>query len=196
MEWNDGMENGMEQWTYTVALTGVTGAAQARLNYLSHRRSFMSNYGIAHRAPSCFYILAYAWCRCWLIIGGSVIIVLQSETLERKTKVSKEKQGSGFTRLWYSLGRQTWMCLMAKISARSSVSSLWSLSVHLDPPSLLGLITLVAAFLNSSKCGSYAWYCSLSLGTMSSDHDIMHDTRQRRILTTCTGLAHTASAVR
>ena len=27
MEWNDGMENGMEQWTYTVAGTHVTGPA-------------------------------------------------------------------------------------------------------------------------------------------------------------------------
>ena len=62
---------------------------------------------------------------------------------------------------------------MAEISARSSVSSLQSLSVHLDPRSLVGLITLVAAFLNSSKRGSYAWYCSWSLGTPSSDCDIM-----------------------
>ena len=63
------------------------------------------------------------------------------------------------------------MCLMAEISARSSVSSLQSLSVHLDPWSLLRLTTLVAPF--SSKCGSYAWYCSWSPGTPSSDLDIM-----------------------
>ena len=37
------------------------------------------------------------------------------------------------------------MCLMAEMSARSSVSSLRSLSVHLDPRSFLGLTTLVAA---------------------------------------------------
>ena len=40
------------------------------------------------------------------------------------------------------------MHLMAEISAQSSASSLWSLSVHLDPRSLLGFMTLVAAFLN------------------------------------------------
>ena len=57
-------------------------------------------------------------------------------------------------------------CLMAEISAQSSVSSLQSLYVHLDPRSLLGLTILVAAFLNSSsEYGSYAWYCSKSLGT-------------------------------
>ena len=38
-----------------------------------------------------------------------------------------------------------------EISVQSSVSSLWSLSVHLDPRLLVGLTTLVAAFLNSSK---------------------------------------------
>ena len=68
--------------------------------------------------------------------------------------------------------KKTWTCLMAEISAQSSVSSLWSLSVHLDPRSLLGLTNLVAAFLNSSKHGSYAWYCSWSPETPSSDHDI------------------------
>ena len=62
---------------------------------------------------------------------------------------------------------------MAETSASSSVSLLWSLSVHLYPRSLLGLTTLVKVFLNSSKCGSYAWYCSWSLGTMGSDRDIM-----------------------
>ena len=44
---------------------------------------------------------------------------------------------------------------MAKISARSSVSLLRSSSVYHDPRSLLGLTTLVAAFLNSGKRGSY-----------------------------------------
>ena len=65
------------------------------------------------------------------------------------------------------------MCLMAEISAQSSVSLLQSLSVHLDPRSLLGLTTLVTAFLNSSKRGSYVWYCSWSPGTPSSDRDVM-----------------------
>ena len=62
---------------------------------------------------------------------------------------------------------------MAEISAWSSVSSLWSSSVQLDPRSLLGLTTLVAPFLNSSKRGSYAWYYSWSLGTSSFYCDIM-----------------------
>ena len=31
MEWNDGMENGTEQWTYKLQLTRVTGTAQSRL---------------------------------------------------------------------------------------------------------------------------------------------------------------------
>ena len=48
------------------------------------------------------------------------------------------------------------MCLMAEISARSSVSSLQSLSVHLDRWSLLGLTTLVVAILNGSKHGTVA----------------------------------------
>ena len=62
---------------------------------------------------------------------------------------------------------------MAEISARFSVSLLWSLSVHLDPRSLLILTNLVAAFLNCSKHGFYAWYCGWSPGTPSSDRDIM-----------------------
>ena len=62
-------------------------------------------------------------------------------------------------------------------------------SVHLDPRSLLGLTTLVAAFLSSSKRGSYAWYKGWSPGTLSSDRDIA-------MLATCTGVSHTASAVR
>ena len=39
--------------------------------------------------------------------------------------------------------------MKAEISAQSSVFSLPSLSVHLDPQSLLGLTNLVAAFLDS-----------------------------------------------
>ena len=42
--------------------------------------------------------------------------------------------------------------VMAEISARLSVSSLRSLSVHFDPRSLQGLTTLVAVFLNSTTC--------------------------------------------
>ena len=84
---------------------------------------------------------------------------------------------------------------MAEICAQSSVSLLRSLSVHLDPQSLVGLTTLVKVFLNSSKCGSYAWYCSWSLGTMSSDYDIMIPDMQGRMLATSLGIVHTASAV-
>ena len=43
----------------------------------------------------------------------------------------------------YSLCRQIWLCLMAKISAHSSVSLLRSLSVRLNAWSLLGLTILV-----------------------------------------------------
>ena len=96
-----------------------------------------------------------------------VIVVLQSQTLEWKTRVWLHKT------VVTVLCRLTWMYLTPEISVQSSVSSLQSLSVHLDPRSLVGLTTLVAAFLNSSKRGSYAWYCSWSPGTPSSDCDIM-----------------------
>ena len=73
-----------------------------------------------------------------------------------------KKKGLASQDCGYSVCRLTWMCLMAEISAWSSVSSLCSLSVHFDPWPLLNLTTLVAAFLNSSKLGSYAWYYSWS----------------------------------
>ena len=87
------------------------------------------------------------------------------------------------------------MCLVAEISTQSSVSSLRSLSVHLDPRSPLGLTTLVAAFLDSSKHASYAWYCSWSPGSKSSDRDMIPD-KEECWQHDCTGLVHTASAVR
>ena len=90
----------------------------------------------------------------------------------------------------YSLCRVTSMCLMAEIVAHSSVSSLWSLSVHLDPRSLLGLTTLVAPFLNSSEPGSYMHGTVACLWGPSSDRDNHHDTRQGRVLPTSTALAH------
>ena len=81
----------------------------------------MTKHGIAHLHASISII------RCF------VIVVLQSQTLEQKTRV--------------------WLCktimafvdknVMAEISAQSSVSSLRSLSVHLNPQSLLDLTTLV-----------------------------------------------------
>ena len=58
--WNGTMEWKME-WNSErtqLQVTPVTGPAQSRLNYsvspglLSHRRSFMSKYGIAHRHAS------------------------------------------------------------------------------------------------------------------------------------------------
>ena len=48
--------------------------------------------------------------------------------------------------------------VMAEISVQSSVFLLQSSSMHLDPWSLLGLTTLVEAFLNSSKRGPHVWY--------------------------------------
>ena len=116
----------------------------------------MNKYSIAHHHASSI------WYCCWLIIRCFVTVVFQRRTLE-------QKQGSGSQDYSYSLCRQTWMCLMAEISARSSVSSLQSCLCNLT----LGHTTLVAAFLNSSKRGSYVWYCSWSPGTPSSDRDIM-----------------------
>ena len=63
-----------------------------------------------------------------------------------------------------------------EISAQSSVSSLWSLSVHLNPRLLVGLTTLVVAFLNSSKRskvavisnGTVAGFCELRVLTVTS----------------------------
>ena len=86
------------------------------------------------------------------------------------------------------------MCLMAEMSARSSVSSLRSLSVHLDLRPLLGLTTLVAALINSSKRGSYmhgtvACLWGPQVLTLTSRY-------QTRKNAGNTGLAHTASAVR
>ena len=94
--WNGTMEWKME-WNNEhtqLQLTCVTGAAWSRLNYLvylgllPYRRSFMSNYSIAHHHAS---IRALAWYRCWLIIRCSVIAVLQSQTLERKIRVRLHK---------------------------------------------------------------------------------------------------------
>ena len=70
-------------------------------------------------------------------------------------------------------------------SVWSLVSSLRLLSVPLDPRSLLALTTLVPAFLDSSKHGPYARYCSSRWGQGTrfreasfSDRDMDHDTRQ------------------
>ena len=86
--WNRTMEWKME-WNSEhtqLQLTRVTGAAQSRLNYLVAVISPQKLYEQLRHCPlSCFYILA--WYHCWLIIRCSVIAVLQSQTLERKTRV-------------------------------------------------------------------------------------------------------------
>ena len=83
MEWK--MEWNSEHTQLQV--TRVTGTAQARLNYLvavisPHAEAYEQ---LQHCPPSCFYIRALY--HCWLIIRYSVIVVLQSQTLERKTRV-------------------------------------------------------------------------------------------------------------
>ena len=69
-------------------LTHVTSAAQSRLNYLVYLSQKLYDQ-LRHCSPSCFYILA--WYRCWLIIRCFVIVVLQSQTLEGKTRVRLRK---------------------------------------------------------------------------------------------------------
>ena len=110
----------------------------------------MSKYGIAHSHASISKrmvpLLAHHQMLCYCRLHN-YSVVLQTQTL-------------GKTRAWL---RKTivasivivFVDMMAEISARSSVSSLRSSSVQLDPRSLLGLTTLVPAFLDSSKRGSY-----------------------------------------
>ena len=66
-------------------------------------------------------------------------------------------------------GRRSKSSACCQHSSLLMAASLQSLSVHPNPRTLLVLTTIAAAFLNSSKCGSNAWYCSWSL---SSDRDI------------------------
>ena len=110
--------------------------------------------------PSCFYTLA--WYRCWLIIRSSVIAVLQSQTFERKIRV------------W--LRKTVVTVFVDKVDGRNycSVSLFRSLSVHLDPRSLVGLVTLVAAAFPSvvSMALMHGTVAGLR-GTHSSDCDIM-----------------------
>ena len=87
MEWNS--EHTQLQLT---RVSGMSGATQSRLNYLysvslgllSHRRSFMSNYGIAYHYAS---LSGHGTVAGSIIIRCFVIVVLQSQTLERKTRV-------------------------------------------------------------------------------------------------------------
>ena len=118
----------------------VTGGAQSRLNYLvyllSQCRSFMRSTAL----PT--IMLPYP-SMVLLLIRCFVIVVLQSHADSRTKNKGLASQDCS-----YSLCRLTWMCLMAEISTRSSVSSLQSLSVHLDPRSLVGLTTLVATVVS------------------------------------------------
>ena len=75
-------------------------------------------------------------------------------------------------------------CLFTSVFVCAPRSSVTPRSDHLS-----------SSLLNSSKRGSYAWCCSWSLGTTNSDRTCRHHTRQGRMLATCTGLVHTASAV-
>ena len=148
MERNIGMENGMEQRMYTVAANSCNWHCSVQVELLS--RAVISPQKLyeqlRHCPPSCFIILA--WYRYWFIIRCFVIVVLQSQTLERKTRVWLRKtiilQSSAWTNLNVLDGRNQRLILAQSLP-----------SVHLDPQSLLGLTT---AFINSSKCGSYAWY--------------------------------------
>ena len=92
MEWNDGMENGMEQWTCEVAANSCNWRFSLQvelpsvsLGLLSHHRSFMSNLSTA--LPTIMLLSVQAWYRCWFIIRCFVIVVLQSQTLTQKVRV-------------------------------------------------------------------------------------------------------------
>ena len=98
-----GLEYGTERWngkwngTVNVqcysCVTCVTGAAQSGLNYLVISRAVISpqklDEQVRHCWPSYFYI--QIWYCCWLIVRCFVIVVLQSQILERKTRVQLRK---------------------------------------------------------------------------------------------------------
>ena len=120
-----------------------------------------------------------------MLLYSSVVLLLPHHQMLCYCSLAKpdswmKNKGLALQDCSYSLCRLTWICLMAEISVRSSVSSLRSLSAHFDPRSLVSLTTSVAAFLNRSKRGSYAWYCSWSPGTPSSDCDIMIPDKEER----------------
>ena len=58
--------------------------------------------------------------------------------------------------------------MMAEISAQFASVFICALN-----PRSLSHTTLVTTFLDGSKCGPHAWYCSYSSETPSFDHDIM-----------------------
>ena len=114
-----------------------------------------------------------------------------------KDRLLYEKQQSGFARLLLSKCLCGQKCDGTDYSARSCLFTS-SLSVYLDPRSLLGLTTLVAAFLNSSNHDPYAWYCSQSPGPELGKPHFLTVTSgyQTRKNAGNTGLALTASVVR
>ena len=169
MEWNS--EHTQLQ------LTCVTGAAQSRLNYLVAVISPQKLYEQLQHCPlSCFYILA--WYHCWLIIRCSVIAVLQSRTLERKTRVQLRK-----TNVFDGRNECSILSLFASVfvcAARSSATPR-SHNLSIQQPSL----TVVSV---APMHGTVACLRGPQVLTLTS-----YQTRKNA---GNTGLAHTASTVR
>ena len=147
MEWNsDCMQ---------LQLTCVTGAAWCKLNYLQcifrttpHRTSCMSKQdNVNHHAS----LSKHGTACCQLIIKCFNIVVLHSQTLVQKARVWLCKTTVMELSSWTKM---RWQKLVLDLS--------WSLSVYLDPRSLLCLTTLVATFLTaSSKHGPFGMVLQL-----------------------------------
>ena len=90
-----------------------------------------------------------------MLLHPSIVPLLAHRQYCSFVKPDSRKKNKGLATKDYSYS-PCGQNVMGEISVRSLVFSLQSSPVHLDPRSLLGLTTLVAAFLNSSKCGSYA----------------------------------------
>ena len=140
--WNGTMEWKME-WNSErtqLQVTHVTVAAQSRLNYPVYLQA-------------CYLTAEALWASRALpsvmLLYASMVPLLAHHQMLCDCSLAKPgpRTENRETRVWLHetlLRRLTWLCvLMAEISARSSVSSLHSLSVQLDPRSLLGLTTLV-----------------------------------------------------
>ena len=129
------MQNGITVNVSQLQLTRITDAAPPRLNgislgLLSHLRSFMSNFGIAHR-------------HAFISKHGTSTVASSSSgasyhTLAKPDSHTKSKSLA----LWDYCYGIVFMVNneMARISARSSVSSLQSSSVHLDPSLMVGSV--------------------------------------------------------
>ena len=134
-------EYGMEQWTYIVAANSCNWNCSIQVKLpsvflwlLSHLRSFMSKFGIAHHhgsiskhgtstvASSCF-----------------VIVVLQSQTLKATV----------------------WLCETIVIEL-SSWTKMWWQEIVLDLVCVpwSSATSRSHNLINSSKHGPHAWYCS------------------------------------